>query len=253
MPPCRAEECGKRLLENGIVGDIRRDLPPLERRRIHECQLLGPGQTEKIRQPFQNPHVARRGIHPALDLAPVARIKPDPLAKIAQRQPLLQAQGFDGVCEHILFVVELYHARQVPATRVFISPHFFSFWGAYVPCRAVAGDSAGHCAMTFGKHLNYRLIFSGFPIRFFLEVNRQGLTPLLSAFPEHRLCIAEWAVPIRGADEVLRAEGHFGVGSARRFKTGSCLGSYSYSQSSSQRRIVWSRLPERIKRPSGEN
>ena len=58
---------------------------------------------QKSGQPFEHPHIAGRGIPSAFDLAPVARIKPDPLAKIAQRQPPLQPQGFDGFCEHILF------------------------------------------------------------------------------------------------------------------------------------------------------
>ncbi len=117
VAPCRSEKGGKGFLQNDVICHIGRDFPALQCGFIHKGKLPGPGEPEKLGQPFQNTNITGRRIHAAFHFAPVARVKPDLLAEVPQGHSLLKAQGFDGIVKHIhgVFVVELYHKCQPPA------------------------------------------------------------------------------------------------------------------------------------------
>ena len=118
------EEGGKRTLEDSMVSHISGNLAPLKGGLVHEGQLLGTGEAEEIRQPFQKPDVAGWRIHSAFDLTPIAWIETGLRAEVAQGETFLKTQVFDGVIEHgipFVAVVERYHTRQAPALRKIFS------------------------------------------------------------------------------------------------------------------------------------
>jgi hypothetical protein len=58
-----------------MIRHIVRNLPSLESRFIHEGQIPGAFQSEKLREPFPKTDGARRGIHSALHFAPIADLR----------------------------------------------------------------------------------------------------------------------------------------------------------------------------------
>jgi len=103
-----AEEGGKRFLEDGVVRNVGRDFVPLESRFVHEGEFSFGAKAEKGGEPLKCFDIARRRVDAALDFAPVARIEAGLFAKVAQGKASFQAELFNGVAEHTLFLIILW-------------------------------------------------------------------------------------------------------------------------------------------------
>lgn len=100
MPAGGAEKCGKRPFEGLPCRPHPAGSHASGESHIVEFKLPCPAQIKAVRQLFQQSHIAKRWIHPALDLAPVAGIQPDLFAEVAQGEAFFKNEGFDGFVEH---------------------------------------------------------------------------------------------------------------------------------------------------------
>jgi hypothetical protein len=74
VPSCSSKERWEGFLQDGVFRHIGRNFAPLESRLVNEGEFRGSGEAEKIGQALQKTDIARRRVHPALDLAPIAWI-----------------------------------------------------------------------------------------------------------------------------------------------------------------------------------
>ena len=83
VTPGRTKEGGKRPLKDCVIGYISGNFASLKSSFIHERQFFRASEPKEIRQPLQKSDIARRRIHTAFDLAPIAGIKAVLRAEVA--------------------------------------------------------------------------------------------------------------------------------------------------------------------------